>query len=250
MAPNIDDPVVSGDIVCNSGSANLSATGTGNLTWMDENGTELGTGSTYTTPVISQSTTYYVQASENGCLSDMVPVDATIQNMSDPTVIGDTICNSGIAALTASGIGNLTWFDANNDILGTGNSFTTPPISTTTTFFVQSSENGCSSDLVPVDAVVEPCLDVDEISFQNSLTLSPNPNQGSFEVSYALLTSSQVQMEVYDQLGNEILNLIFDDTKGNKNHPVQIKNLASGMYSVRFTHDGKSHTKRFIKTNE
>jgi hypothetical protein len=57
-------------------------------------------------------------------------------------------------------------------------------------------------------------------------------------------------MEVYDQLGNEILNLIFDDTKGNKNHPVQIKNLASGMYSVRFTYDGKSHTKRFIKTNE
>ena len=103
---------------------------------------------------------------------------------------------------------------------------------------------------MPVDAVVEPCLDIDEISFQNSLTLSPNPNNGSFEVSYALLSSSQVQLSVFDQLGNEILNMTFDDTKGSNNHPVKIKKLASGMYSVRFTHNGKSHTKRFIKTNE
>jgi len=247
---SMSDPVVSGDLVCNSGSAILSASGIGSLTWMDASGTVLGTGSTFSTPIISQTTTYYVQASENGCLSDMVPVDATIQNMSDPTVIGDTICNSGIASLTASGIGDLTWLDANNNILGTGNSFTTPPISTTTTFYVQASENGCSSDLVAVDAVVEPCLDIDEISFQNSLTLSPNPNNGSFEVSYALLSSSQVQLSVYDQLGNEILKMTFDDTKGSNKHPVKIKKLASGMYSVRFNHDGKSHTKRFIKTNE
>ena len=93
----------------------------------------------------------------------------------------------------------MTWTDGNGNILGTGNTFTTPPISSTTTYFVQSSENGCTSDMISVDAVVEPCLDLGEISFQNSLALSPNPNNGSFEVSYTILKSSKVDMEIFDQ---------------------------------------------------
>jgi hypothetical protein len=180
----------------------------------------------------------------------MVPVDATVQILNDPTVIGDTICNSGIATLTASGTGDLTWMDANGNILGTGNSFTTPSISATTTYYVQASENGCSSNMIAVDAVVEPCLNINEISFQNSLSLSPNPNNGSFEVSYSLLSTSIVQMEIFDQTGKEILNVSYEDSKGIANHMVKVDNIASGTYSVRFTYDGKSHTKRFINTNE
>ena len=246
----INDPVVQGDMICNSGSVNLTATGTGTLTWMDGNGNVLGTGNSFTTPVITQTTTYYVQDSDNGCTSAMISVDATVQIINNPTLIGDTICNSGIATLTASGSGDLTWTDGNGNILGTGNTFTTPPISSTTTYFVQSSENGCTSDMISVDAVVEPCLDLGEISFQNSLALSPNPNNGSFEVSYTILKSSKVDMGIFDQFGNEILKKKFDDMPGTVHHHVSLKNLASGIYSVRFVYDGKSHTKRFIKTNE
>ena len=57
-------------------------------------------------------------------------------------------------------------------------------------------------------------------------------------------------MEVFDQFGNDILKKKFDDMLGTVNHHVSLKNLASGIYSVRFIYDGKSHTKRFIKTNE
>ena len=63
-------------------------------------------------------------------------------------------------------------------------------------------------------------------------------------------TASSVQMEIFDQFGNEILMMNYDDDKGLANHQIKVNNLASGIYSVRFTYDGKSHTKRFIKTNE
>lgn len=57
------EPVATGAGVLNSGSVTLTATGT-DLAWYDDsNGTTLlGTGASYTTPVITTSTTYYVQS--------------------------------------------------------------------------------------------------------------------------------------------------------------------------------------------
>ena len=57
------EPVGTGGSVLNSGTVTLSATGT-DLKWYDaaQNGNLLGTGNTYTTPVISNTTTYYVQS--------------------------------------------------------------------------------------------------------------------------------------------------------------------------------------------
>ncbi len=67
---------------CGAGSLTLSATATaGNVLWYDalENGNLLYTGTAFTTPILTASTTYYVLASENGCLNGLrTPVDATI----------------------------------------------------------------------------------------------------------------------------------------------------------------------------
>jgi len=58
-----DAPTVLGDSTCGEGSVDLSATGTGSLEWYDvaTGGTLINTGATYTTTVISSSTTYYVE---------------------------------------------------------------------------------------------------------------------------------------------------------------------------------------------
>lgn len=56
-------PVGTGVSSCSSGSFNLTGTGTGTLNWFANpiGGTALGTGPTYTTPVISSTTTYYLE---------------------------------------------------------------------------------------------------------------------------------------------------------------------------------------------
>jgi len=57
-------PTTTGDQICGSGTLNLSAAGTGTLDWYDSitGGTLVNTGTTFTTPVLTAPTTYYVQS--------------------------------------------------------------------------------------------------------------------------------------------------------------------------------------------
>ena len=59
----------------------------GTLNWYlnPTGGSSLGTGPSFTTPTISTSTSFYVEASENGCISERVAVLATVN--SNSTVI-------------------------------------------------------------------------------------------------------------------------------------------------------------------
>lgn len=59
-----DAPTVSGDTVCVSGSMELTANGSGDLTWFDNNGNFVGVGTTFTTPNLTNTTTYFVQNTE------------------------------------------------------------------------------------------------------------------------------------------------------------------------------------------
>ncbi|MEJ5263988.1 MAG: T9SS type A sorting domain-containing protein [Bacteroidales bacterium] len=71
---------------CDKGSVVLGATASsGIINWYDvpTGGTSLGTGTTFTTPSLSTTTTYYVDATDGACTSSpRVPVTATIKNSS------------------------------------------------------------------------------------------------------------------------------------------------------------------------
>lgn len=58
LAPS---PIVTGDTVCTSGSAILTALGTGTVNWYDSTHTWLASGSVYNTPVINVPTMYYAE---------------------------------------------------------------------------------------------------------------------------------------------------------------------------------------------
>jgi hypothetical protein len=58
-------PVLSGDTVCVSGAMTLSGTGTGTITWYDSLGILVGTGDTFTTPVLNATTTYYAMNTDS-----------------------------------------------------------------------------------------------------------------------------------------------------------------------------------------
>lgn len=69
---------------------------------------------------------------------DLIHVDLPIA----PTGTGDNICTNNTASLGASGTGgNLEWFDSQTggNSLGTGGSYTTPPLSTTTSYWVEEA---------------------------------------------------------------------------------------------------------------
>ena len=86
--------------VCGSGSVNLNASATdGKIYWYTSNsgGIPAGLGSTYTTPVITTSKTYYVQAASKDCSSpSRIAVVATVYPV--PTA---TLTSSGASSICA-----------------------------------------------------------------------------------------------------------------------------------------------------
>lgn len=153
-------PTVTSGSVCISGSVILTASSTDSIAWYDAptGGNLLGTGSSFTTPVINSTTTYYVEAGLS-CPSVRVPVDAIVAGPSStPTVTGASNCGSGSVTLTASSPDPISWYDApsGGTLLGTGASFTTPVISTTTTYYAIAGITGCESAPASVDAEILP----------------------------------------------------------------------------------------------
>jgi PKD repeat protein len=66
-------------------------------------------------------------------------------------------CGSGTVSLSASSsIGTISWFSAasGGTALGNGSTFSTPTISTNTTYYAELTSNGCTSARIPVLATV------------------------------------------------------------------------------------------------
>jgi hypothetical protein len=53
--------------------------------------------------------------------------------------MNDTVCIANNATLTATGSGNLVWYDANGNQVGTGGTFNTPTLNATTTYYVENT---------------------------------------------------------------------------------------------------------------
>lgn len=157
-----NSPVPTGSDVsrCGTGTVTLTASGAGTLSWFADatGGSSLGTGTVYTTPSISISTTYYVEAN-NGCVSaSRKAIQAIIDPVpAVPSSSNASRCGSGTVSLSATGSGNIYWYSAasGGTLLFTGNPFTTPSISNTTTYYVETG-NVCRSNRISVQAIINP----------------------------------------------------------------------------------------------
>lgn len=146
---------------CDSGSVALFASANaGVLQWYDAavGGTLLGTGTTFTTPSISNTTTYYVASVNNSCASVRVPVVATVNAV--PTVVSTadaSSCAGTLTALTATpSEGVIYWYNSasGGSAFATGNSL--PVSGSSATYYAEASSNGCPSARVAVSFTAIP----------------------------------------------------------------------------------------------
>lgn len=118
--------------LCDGQTITLTATAGTSFLW--------STGETTQSITVSQAGSYTCEVT-NFCgtnTSEPFIVNNVMPN--PPTAIGDTVCFSGIAQLSANASGNISWYDENGLYVGTGATFTTPTISTSTTYFVQNTD--------------------------------------------------------------------------------------------------------------
>ena len=149
-------------VVCQSGVATISATPSeGTILWFDAQttGTLVATGNNFTTPVLTNNTTYFATVSVNGCTTlDRTPVIITVNQRPIITGITEDLICEGTATLSATvSAGNIYWFDSltSTTPLFIGNSFETPVLNTTTSYFIEANNNNCiSSTRTEVTATV------------------------------------------------------------------------------------------------
>src|SRR5205085_3028513 len=114
----------------------------------------IGTGLSFTTPAMSGTTTFYAEAENNGCTSTRLSVQAVINPKPAPPVTSDaTRCGPGQFTLTASSSETIYWYDhqTGETLLATGSTFTTPFVSTSEEYYVETG-NSCRSNRVDVHA--------------------------------------------------------------------------------------------------
>ncbi|MBS1528525.1 MAG: hypothetical protein JST19_22960, partial [Bacteroidetes bacterium] len=145
-------PTAANAVTCPNTPATLTATAPGGVyQWYTAitGGTFLATGATYTTPPITSTTVYYVQTTIGGCTSERTAVIVT--TTANPVGTPATVCSGSVATLQASGGDSYSWYASSSGgaVLGTGPTFVTPVLTTTTTYYVQSTLNGCLSAFVP-----------------------------------------------------------------------------------------------------
>jgi N-acetylneuraminic acid mutarotase len=111
--------------ICVGSTTTLSASGIGTLGWYTAStgGTWLGSGNSFTTPVLTANTTYYVQDSTCGPSPTRTAIPVTVYPVPSPTIIGQTsMCiNSGYYNYsTEPGMQNYSWAVSSGGIINYG----------------------------------------------------------------------------------------------------------------------------------
>lgn len=226
---------------CDTGSLTLNATANiGTLSWYDlpSGGTLLGTGTSFTTPSISVSTTYYVEATNGSCTSTRVAVSASISPTAAPTgFTNQTFCAGetvGLISITGS---NVIWYDApsGGNIIPNGTVLVSG-----TTYYASQTVTSCESPTrLAVTMTLGGCLGNEEF-VANVIKLYPNP-----VVDIVTISSTEIMtnLEVINMLGQ----IVFSKSINENETTIDMSRYSSGSYIVRVSIEEKTKTFKVIK---
>lgn len=172
------NPITSSASRCDSGTLILGATASDPITWYDAAtaGNIVGSGASFTTPVLTSTTTYYAEASNGNCPSSRIAATASITSqIPDPIVTAGERCGAGTVALGATSSEILIWYASasGGSQLGSGTTFTTPFITGTTTYYVLATNGACPSNYIPVIATIHPTFSI-SLGSDTSLAVGSN----------------------------------------------------------------------------
>jgi len=195
---------------CDSGALTLQATSNiGTINWYQSatGGTSIGTGTSFTTPTLTNTTTYYVDVFPAGCTTGTrTDIVATINNTPVISVTpSNSICENNSTTITASTTaGILNWFTSATATIpiATGTNFITPILNQNTTYYVEGNNNGCLSNRIPTTISVYPL----PVVTNENLILCENKtltlDAGISNVSYLWSTSETTKQITISTPGN------------------------------------------------
>lgn len=198
-------------VKCDPGSLTLQATASaGTINWYDQNagGNLVGSGPSFTTPIINATTTYYVSTTSGGCTTNRTAVVATINLIPTITTTNSPVSNCGpsVVTLTATpSSGTINWYaDATSTTkLLTGTTYVTPFLNASTTFYAEAVNADCTNGTrVPVEVTIYP---LPAVTDEEKVICQSNPvtlDAGLSGMSYLWSTGATTSTIQVNDIGN------------------------------------------------
>ncbi|PQJ76209.1 hypothetical protein BTO13_09260 [Polaribacter gangjinensis] len=184
------------ETICQSGTATISAIASeGDILWFDApiNGTQVGNGSDFTTPFLTNTTVFYATASVNSCTTlPRTAVTVIVNPRPSITSTTDDLVCSGIATISATANeGEVYWYDSlvSTTPIFIGNSFETPVLTSSVTYYVTANRDGCeTATRTPVNAILDDTIPEFDVPLNGyvlcedigSITLETRNPQGNY----------------------------------------------------------------------
>lgn len=218
--------VVTLEALSNFGTVNWYAQSTG--------GTILNTGTSFTTPNLTEATTYYIEASYNGRPSQLKRTPIAVNSIPAAPVI----LSNGITIQSNVSVGN-QWYYNDTMIQDAVNNTYTPTKSGN--YYSIVTEKGCSSQASNVISFV--VTGIDNLEENSGICIYPNPmEKDNIQITIIVNSISENDsVKIFDMNGKLVHSgLITGQT-------IDLgKGLNSGIYLVNVVSNGKVHTQRLI----
>lgn len=127
-------------VICDNESITLTATAGTDFLW--------STGDTTQAIIVSMPGSYSCTVT-TFCGNATATFDVFSTSSAVPTVMDDTTCMNNSATLSASGSGTIQWRNGLGQVVGTGNTFITPALTATTTYYAENVQTHSDTTFAP-----------------------------------------------------------------------------------------------------
>src|SRR5690606_27679379 len=173
LEPDCNIPLIENtisDIICEGETAQISVTTEGQtVNWYDtvDGETPVFTGVEFITPELTETTSYWVEVANWGCISERSEVIVTVNPLPEVNIENTEVevCSGNEASLYAFSEGNVIFWYANEDdteYLYHGNNFITEPLTENTSYWVEGYNliTECKSDRIEITVIVNEFADL------------------------------------------------------------------------------------------
>lgn len=158
-----------------------------------------------------------------------------------------TILQGNSTPLTASGAATYTWAPPTGLSSSFGASVTASPSVTTTYTVTGTDASGQCTGTSQVTVTVIPNVGVEDALFGGSdLKLFPNPNNGTFQLSFNQLVRKDMEITVSNMIGQKVFQRSLNRFEGEYNETISLGSSAKGVYFVKVSDGVNQMVKKVV----